>query len=129
MKRKDSEVRTAHVGVAPVAIARNRLRCSVSERLKAFKGRIPPWLATRSAYVFIVLPFLLGLSYVYCYGTNIGWEDGFGFMLDLLPKCYARTLTWANLWAQRNEHRIVVSFWRRSPSRWPRTGTRWRRCI
>ncbi len=53
---------------------------------------------------------MLGLLFVYRYGTNIGWEDSFDFTVELLQKWYAGTLAFADVWAQQNEHRLLFGY-------------------
>ncbi len=110
MKQKKGAVSTTHAVAAPDTVARGPTARVASQPLNRIEGPFPSWLVTRSAYVLIALPFLLGLLYVYRYGTNIGWEDSYEFTVDLLQKWYAGRLTFADLWAQQNEHRLLFGY-------------------
>ena len=51
------------------------------------------------------LPVLLGFLYVYCYGVNVPYWDEW-VMVSLLRHYHAHTLTFNDLFAQCNEHRM-----------------------
>lgn len=61
---------------------------------------------TLIAIVLIILPALLGLTYVALFGVNVPFYDQFDF-LPMIDKLYNGTITGSDLFSQHNEHRLV----------------------
>jgi len=110
MKQEKSAVSGARVAIAIDPVSHDSGAIFVRDGLNLVRRLFPTWLVARLAYPLIALPFLLGLVYVYRFGTNLGWEDAFDYMATFLPKWFDGTLTFADLWAQQNEHRLLFSY-------------------
>ena len=63
-------------------------------------------LSREYKYIPIVLPILILAALIYRYSVNVPVTDQYE-MIPLFQKLDHGTLTFANLWAQHNEHRIL----------------------
>lgn len=55
----------------------------------------------------MIAPILLYLSYIHLYGVNLIFMDEWG-IVPLIDKLHRGNLTFADLWVQSNDHRMVI---------------------
>lgn len=72
------------------------------------KRNILATIACRTGWIPILGAAFLGVFYVKTFGVNVPWAEDW-FTVQLLQGQAAGTLTWSDLWAQYNEHRLLIS--------------------
>jgi len=74
---------------------------------KIFKHKLIPQIATALIAALIAAPILLNLLFIYRYGVNCVFWDQWN-IVPLFDKLYSGNLSFADLFAQHNEHRILL---------------------
>ena len=71
------------------------------------RSKLIPHLITALIALLIISPILLNLAFIYKYGVNCVFWDQWE-VVPLFDKMYSGNLSFADLFAQHNEHRILL---------------------